>query len=359
MCTKAAPGSFQGSAHIDGAENISAVALVDNGTRAYTIEAVPSGAAHGGLGTRERLYFGSHLRNFYGWNSVLTVHNVNASSLTFSAFLYNDAGTQVGSLSNQVLGPRASTTFSLNGIDIGSARIMTTDFTKPVAGVVRHEHAGADTLAYAATVEGGSANFAAVLMKDYYGWNSSSSTHETDNNSASVNVNYTPSGSESFNVNARGGKVLYMGNNPFFPGGIGAGRYQTTTSNRAMTAAIHHANGFYSLGYPVLTGAAKDLYVPWVQKNLNGWDASVTVFNPGASQASVWFYQYNQSGTLVNTHFGTIAPYQMKVYYTELQTGVHSVYVQASVPVAAVEHGSHNNGRAIGYTAVPIRAFAP
>lgn len=157
----------------------------------------------------------------YYWNSTLTVHNLNPGGVTFNAQLYDDAGVLVNWLSNVPLGPRASHTFSLNGTARGSVRVMSADYTKPIVAVVRHENAGADTIAYVGATEGGAGNFAASLFKDYWGWNSSSSTQETYDVATTVNAYYSPSGSESFNLNLAGGREIYLGASQVFPTGQG------------------------------------------------------------------------------------------------------------------------------------------
>ncbi|MCC6189438.1 MAG: M23 family metallopeptidase [Anaerolineales bacterium] len=358
-CSQAAPASFQGAAHLDGAENLSAVAIVDNGTRSYAIEAVPSGTSHGGLGTSARSYIPSNLVNYYGWNSTLTVHNLNPGGVTFNAQLYDDAGVLVNWLSNVPLGPRASHTFSLNGTARGSVRVMSADYTKPIVAGVRHENAGADTIAYVGATEGGAGNFAASLFKDYWGWNSSSSTQETYDVATTVNAYYSPSGSESFNLNLAGGPEIYLGASQVFPTGQGAGRY-LVSSNRRVTTAAHHAQGFWALGYPALSGGAYGLYLPWIIDGTGGWEASVTVFNPGATATWVVLSEYEAAGTPVYTYVFQLPARQSREVYSQLVAGVHSIYVEAqSAPVVAVAHATNSNGRGIGYTAVPVRAFAP
>jgi hypothetical protein len=117
------------------------------------------------------------MNNYYGWTSELVLFNASSSTASGSITYYG--GAYPGGITypfsglapNQTLRTNfAGATNTLYSARIGSSR--------PLAGIVR-QYSGSVNEAYNALSTGSTANYAPLIMNNYYGWDTSVTVQNT------------------------------------------------------------------------------------------------------------------------------------------------------------------------------------
>jgi hypothetical protein len=345
---------FAGSAVVVASQDVAVVVVNDSGSKAYAYEGIPAAPSFSGIGVGTAVFLPVHCRNYYGWSSTLYVQNTGGAATTIHAYLYNGSGTQVGhQWTASPVNPNGQAVFSsLGGAAMGSVRV-TAD--QPVAVVVRHTNASMDDQAYAGVSSPGTAAYLPALFRNYYGWWSSYYIQEALGLRAQGNVVYYPSGSgPAFDLTG-GVLEVWMGGQQW-DGWHGSARVAVTGGNGGqVVTAMQHASSFSAMAYTGFRAGARDLRLPLLKKNVDGWNASLTVQNVGAANAQVTLHFYNTGGTEISPYgpFTLQAGYSRELY-TELPSGFNgSVWVHSEgADVVAVVHEAHTNGRELGYGAV-------
>ena len=208
---------------------------------------------------------------------------------------------------------------------------------------------------------GGSKGYAPSLLKNYYGWWSSYQVQEVNGQSASVSVTYYDKynneypGYTSFTLPARGYKEVYMGS-PSLDDGHYSAVISVIGGSGKIVTAIHHTNTnvMAALGYHGFKAGARDLSLPYPKKNLDGWNASLTIQNVGSVDADINIYFYTADGNYDFYPLPTyLQPGRSVELYNEIPSGFFGsvqIHSEGSDIVVAV-HQAHDDGRHFGYSA--------
>lgn len=98
------PSGTTGSAILDSGEDVSVIVVTDNDSagKTYSYEGIPSTGERSQIGPGDELFIPAYRRGRYGYDSWLTVQNVNTESADTTFTFYNDAGNQVQSTSYDI-----------------------------------------------------------------------------------------------------------------------------------------------------------------------------------------------------------------------------------------------------------------
>jgi len=144
-----------------------------------------------------------------------------------------------------------------------------------------------------------------------------------------------------------------MGNEQAVQDGLHSAE-ESVYSGRQVATAVHHANAPGALGYHGFKAGARDLTMPSLKKNVDGWDASLTVQNVGTADAQVTLHFYHPWGSSAGS-FGsfTLQAGDSRLLYHELPGGFNgSVWIHSEgADIVAAIHQTHSLGRSMGYGA--------
>ncbi|MGQ9599815.1 MAG: hypothetical protein ACUVWZ_10405 [Anaerolineae bacterium] len=141
------------------------------------------------------IYYPSTQYQYYNWNSLMSVQNTTASSITANLYIYNAAGTQVATDSKNIpafasyhwdletVGASLGLPAGLNG----SAKVVCSG---ACVGTDNQTAAGGFTQSYNAFIAGDTTLYAPALYNNYYGWNGSLKVQNIGPTATNIDVIY-------------------------------------------------------------------------------------------------------------------------------------------------------------------------
>lgn len=198
QATQAIPGGLL-SAEVAGTQPIAVVGQINNSIQMYSYNGFPSGSLEA--------YAPSLFNNYYGWNSSLTVLNLGATATTLTITYSN------GYVAGATVDPKDfyfSYTPNEAGIPAGafvSARIESD--TEPIVVLVNESNALNRAASYNGFSVGAMNWVAPIIMKGYYGYDTSISCQNVDSSAGDITVTYSNGWSESATGVAAGGSALF------------------------------------------------------------------------------------------------------------------------------------------------------
>lgn len=347
---------------IESTEPIAVIAnLIGEGATFY------NGSYSGFSAGATTIYFPATHYQFYGWNSLISVQNTTASSITANLYIYNEAGTQVAT-DSKTIPAFASYHWDLETIGAGlrlptrlngSAKVVCTG---ACVGTDNQTAAGGYTQSYNAFLAGDTTLYAPALYNDYYHWISSLKVQNIGDGPTDIDVIYYVQGGGVCDPPAetiQPGQSLYH----YLPAKWETWGCTSPTRNKVISAVITSsaediagiANAAGKPGLPTAgqaqtygvfassEGAAK-VGLPAIMNNYYKWITSFTCQNLGSTDANVT-YSYSGVGCPTDPMYPgcqyTLAPGQAREVYQpadlDATTGLFAVTVTATgAPIACI-----------------------
>lgn len=287
------------------------------------------------------MYLPAIVRDYYRWNSLISVQNAGSGPTNITVTYTCGTGTYTHTKSG--LAPGASVHFDLEtnpppGMPTGcnGSAVVTSD-SQPIVVVDNQTAAGlGNTQSYNAFATGAITIYIPALYHDYYTWSSSLNIRKLGSGETTVTVTYSDGGTSTCNLtDATPSCLLYM---PSVHPAKGKFAAIITSSSLPIVAIANAANpNGQAQTYEGFMGGASSVGLPTVMKKYYGWDTSFTCQNVGTVPTSLYISYQNYAANAYNT--GVLQPGQSIEIYQPAEAFLPNGY-RGSVTVRANAEGA-------------------
>jgi hypothetical protein len=245
-----------------------------------------NGSYSGFSQTATTFYMPSVFREYYNWNSLISIQNTGEGPTTVTAN-YTCANGATGQHKKTDLAKGASVHFDFEtnppaGIPINSqcSAVITSD-REAIVAVDNQTADGGYTQSYNGFTGGANTLYVPSLFNAYYTWVSSLSISKIGAGTTTVTVTYSDGGSSTCNLtNAKPGCELYM---PAKHPKIGLFAATISSPSLPVVAVVNSANpARQAQTYEAFSGGKNSVGLPTVMDGYYGWDSSFTCQNVGS-----------------------------------------------------------------------------
>jgi len=225
-------------------------------------------------------------KDFYGWNSHLSIQNLTGAAMDITVDLY--AGTPVAIATVTQTVPA----YSSWHLDVASVATLPSGYngsavvhaSGPIAVV---DNQTVDTLGntqdYNGFLSGATTLYCPALYKDFYTWDSSLNVQNIGTTTTTVTVQYTD-WTTTYELGPNAAHLFYQPSEPHTLTTFAA----IVTADQPLVAIVNAANpNTQAQTYNCFAQGYTSYYAPFVAKNYYGWDTSVQVQNVGTMTATV------------------------------------------------------------------------
>ena len=280
------PSGFNGSVVILSDRPVAAIAVQE---ARNALNQVYQGTYSGFAADRasDTFYAPTVMKAFYGFTTEISVQNASSANVDVSVSYtggYSDSFT--GLKPGQVIRFDNSATVGMPSAYIGAAVITATGGN--VVAVVNQNNVAAlqqQTYEGFSPASAGTELFVPVLMRSFYGFNTSVQVQNVGAGSTDITIHYSNGTSKTETLATNGASYLFtQGNDPDLPSGwIGSARITSTSENIIAVANQQNVGTGKASSYNAFASAAAGFVGPNVMKNFYGFNTSVQVQNVGAT----------------------------------------------------------------------------
>ena len=230
----------------------------------------------------DTFYIPTIMKAFYGYTTEISVQNASSANVDVT-INYKDGYTDstTGVKPGQVVRFNNADTSSMPAGYIGSATITATG-GEVVAVVNQDNEAGLQQQTYEgfSTAASGTTLYAPVLMRGFYGFDTSVQVQNVGGGSTSVTIHYSNGASDTQTVAAGDGYLFTQGNEGDLPTDWIGSAYLTSTAEN-IVAVVNQQNTTTgkAASYNAFAGGATSYVGPNVMKAFYGFNTSVQVQN--------------------------------------------------------------------------------
>ena len=231
----------------------------------------------------DTFYIPTIMKAFYGYTTEISVQNASSANNVNVTINYKggytDSATAVKP--GQVVRFNNASTSSMPDGYIGSATITATG-GEVVAVVNQDNEAGLQQQTYEgfSAAASGTTLYAPVLMRGFYGFDTSVQVQNVGSGSTSVTIHYSNGASDTQTVAAGEGYLFTQGNEGALPTNwIGSAYLTSTTENIVAVVNQQNTTTGKAASYNAFAGGATSYVGPNVMKAFYGFNTSVQVQN--------------------------------------------------------------------------------
>ena len=284
------PSGFNGSVVVSSDQPVAAIGVQDSVSGSMHYQGTYGGFSADAAS--DSFYLPTIMKAFYGYTTEVSVQNAGSSNVdvtvTYAPGGYTD--TKTGLKPGQVVRfNNASTTGMANGY-IGAATI-TTSSGGTVVAVVNQINAAAyqeQTYEGFSSASSGTTLYTPVLMKAFYGFNTSVQVQNVGTAQTTVTIIYSNGLTRTQTLSGGQGYLFTQGNETGLPTSnwIGSARITSTASNIVAVVNQQNTTTGKAASYNAFATAATHYVGPNVMKAFYGFNTSVQVQNVGATAAA-------------------------------------------------------------------------
>lgn len=334
--------SFNGSAVISASEDVAVMVKQQGYDKTFAYSGLRDSSVFG-FSPGTTIYLPISLDAYYGWYSHATVQNAGNNPDTVTATYYNSSGQGIYSEAKDI-DPGASAEFdSPAGIQTSAMKLYTSNNEPIVATATQYDAPYIDesdrTSSYIGFSAGGYDVYLPGLYKNYYGWTSAFRIQNLSSSTAWVTIKYYDENggnpfTESATIEPHGWREFYQGDDP---GPSSFSRSAWVDSTQPIVAVVNQETSSDHQSYSGFISGARTIYLPLVQRNINGWVTGIQVQNTSENWAYVTINFYHANGDSAGSTGAWIAPRAFRVFYTEIPDGLNgSAVVTADQDVVAI-----------------------
>ncbi|MBI1295038.1 hypothetical protein GC175_08775 [bacterium] len=370
-CTVTPPANFEGSAVIDGSDDLSVVVYTDGAARG----SLDNGFAPqlGGVGdaTFEQagtvLYAPAFYKNSWGINSSVSIVNVGSVPTTVNVEFIGRTTTD-GNFAHNISNIPAGGRVTVNGGHIqnggapwvGSLRLTSTGVgsspAQPIVAMVNDDTSANPVYSrsYNATKFGSPLVYVPAAYRNQWGFNTGLVVQNLGTSTTNVTLTFCPrlvvnlsNECHPFTINnLEPGKAqgVLLSNLSFLSNGwTGSVKLQTTTSGVPIAVAVTNSNNVGGYNFSATGRGGRTVFLPYAARNANGISTGYTVRNITGGNITVQANFYNTSGTLRHTYSFDLGPAQVKGFaqildgaFTQHESWQGSIVLQATGDIVAM-----------------------
>ena len=280
------PSGFNGSVVILSDRPVAAIAVQEARNAANQVY---QGTYSGFAADRasDTFYAPTVMKTFYGFTTEISVQNASGANVDVSVSYtggYSDSFT--GLKPGQVVRFDNSATVGMPDAYIGAAVITATGGN--VVAVVNQNNVGAlqqQTYEGFSPSSAGTELFVPVLMRNFYGFNTSVQVQNVGAGSTDVTIHYSNGTSKTETLPTNGSSYLFtQGNDTALPSGwIGSARITSTSEDIVAVANQQNVGTGKASSYNAFASTATGFVGPNVMKNFYGFNTAVQVQNVGST----------------------------------------------------------------------------
>ncbi len=340
--------NFQGSAVVDGSEDVSVV-VETTGSGTYGYAGMGSLSRNGGT-PASTLHIPAVFNDYYGWYSDVAVQNTGATSVGVTIAYYDSAGGSTGS-AYAVIPSQGRHTFSGAGNGAFSAAVISTGLNTAQIAATAYHHNGNVYESHTAFSAGASTLFAPIIMNSYYGWATALTVQNVGSAATTVYVDYYNE-ADGFvkttllaNVPVRGYRSLYTPSE-----GIGTGLFSARirSSGQPIVAVVTESYGNplgKGMAYEAIPNGGHGVRFPLLvsQYGSDNRVSSVVMQNASGGSTTATLRLFNSNGTNQGNPLPspTVSPWGLYQWYLPAHVsgafmGSGTVTANGPQPIVAV-----------------------
>jgi hypothetical protein len=354
------PTGFNGSVVILSDQPVAAIAVQE---AKNALNQVYQGT-YGGFAADQaaaKFYAPTVMKAFYGFTTEISVQNAGSTNVDVSiAYSGGYADSFTGLKPGQVVRFDNGSTPSMPTNYIGAGVITATGGN--VVAVVNQNNVGAlqqQTYEGFSEAAAGPTLYVPVLMRSFYGFNTSVQVQNVGAASTDVTIYYSNGTSKTQTLATNGSSYLFtQGNDADLPTGwIGSARIESTGENIIAVVNQQNPTTGKASSYNAFAGGASGFVGPNVMKNFYGFNTSVQVQNVGSSTTCTATFSNGTSQTS-----GTLAQYGTHLFTQANNTALGTSFIGSvelscnGQPFVAIVNQDGPNGvgdNAMSYNAIP------
>jgi hypothetical protein len=280
------PSGFNGSVVVESDQPIAAIAVQE---ARNSLDQVYQGTYSGFSAEQasDIFYLPTIMNGFYGYTTQVSVQNASSANVDVTVdYTGGHTDTFSGLKPGQVIRFDNASTPGMPLNYIGAGKITATGGN--VVAVVNQNNVAAlqqQTYEGFSTTASGLELYAPVLMRAFYGFNTSVQVQNVGTGSTDVTIHYSNGTSETQTLATNGASYLFtQHNDPGIPNNwIGSARITSTSQNVIAVVNQQNSGSGKAASYNAFAAAAAKFVGPNVMKNFYGFNTSVQVQSIGAS----------------------------------------------------------------------------
>lgn len=291
------------------------------------------------------MYMPSVNKDFYGWNSHLSIQNLTSAAMDITVDFYAGTPVVIATVTQNV---PAYSSWHLDVADVAALPTMyngsaVVHAAGPIAAI---DNQTVDTLGYTQDyngfLSGATALYCPALYKDFYTWGSSLNVQNIGATTTTVTVQYTD-WTTTYELGPNAAYLFYQPAEPHTLTTFAA----IVTADQPLVAIVNAANpATQAQTYNCFALGNTSFYAPFVAKNYYGWDTAVQVQNLGTVTATVTI-TYETPGC---SSTKTIGPGNADYFYQPLEACLPDGYgasaeVTSDQPIVAVVNQTYGAGQ--------------
>jgi hypothetical protein len=285
------PSPFNGSVVISSDQPVAAIGVTKTANAAGTQQY--QGTYSGFSAGADKFYVPVVMKAFYNYTTEISIQNAGSANVDVSiAYTGGYSDSHTGLKPGQVYRFNNASTPSMPNGYIGAGTVTASSGGTVVAVVNQNYVSGLQQQTYNgfAAADSGTTIYAPVVMKSFYGFNTSVSVQNIDDaTSATVTIYFSNGTSQTSPSLAHGaGYVFTQQNNGDLPAGfIGSARLVSSSSAKII-AVVNQQNttSGKASSYNAMANPSTRYVGPNVMKSFYGFNTSVQVMNVGASAST-------------------------------------------------------------------------
>jgi len=324
------PTGFSGSVVVSSDQPIAAIGVQDSTSGSMHYQGTYGGFSSDAAS--DKFYLPTIMKAFYGYTTQVSVQNAGSSNVdvtvTYSPGSYTD--TKTGLKPGQVHRFDNTNTASMPTNYIGAATITTSSGGKVVAVVNQINAASYQEQTYEgfSDVNAGSPLYTPVLMRSFYGFNTSVQVQNVGTASSNVTIFYSNGYSNTQTLAGGAGYLFTQGNEANLPSGwIGSARITSTASDIVAVVNQQNTTTGKAASYNAFATTATHYVGPNVMKAFYGFNTSVQVQNVSAT-ATTCTATFSPGGTTQTTP-SALAQYETYLFTQGNNAALGATYIGA------------------------------
>lgn len=374
-----APSGYLGGGVIAADTGTAAAVYIESGSQAFTYAGIYPMDSPLGLNAASTLYMPVFFYNQNGYLSKVFVQNAGSAATNVTATYYGDDGRTCSKTFNN-LAPWGMMILDVNNCG------WTNPSTPPGSGSVRLSASGSQPLAamtwqtrdwnrvaaYNAFSKGSTQLYTPMLVRNFYGWNSTLQVQNLSGSTANVAVDYYGYGGsyvcrDSRTILARRHGAIDHGDSGTCMADKGITLFSARiSSDQPVTAVVNqdHPSGYF-FSYNTVPAGQTNLVIPFLRDDRsNNWSADILIQNTtGYDNVPVTVSLYDEAGHLAGTIPCPLSAYGSCELYGQFPGGFRgSAEIVAGQPVAAIANmfnANQSGDGAMGYNAVEKKTTTP
>lgn len=281
-----------------------------------------SGASYGGISTPASLWYAPGLYdNYYNYYSTVIVQNATASAVDMKLELFPPgSATAVKTMTATAVPGFASYSFELEGLAELTTNVpyagkitSTGGDVAPIVTIYGRGAANDQLYTYNPFAAGATTMYAPVLLKNYYGYNSSLVMQNIGTETTHVKVTFSSGATQEQDVASGSAWSLYIPGVAALPSG-GAGIFGATiestiatggTAAQPLAVLVNESNNYNrAASFTAFSGGSNAVVTPVVLRRYYGYNSSVTcqVISGGPATMTIEYFDTSGSrGTVTST----------------------------------------------------------